>query len=97
VIPPPAATRRLFFGYEELLGRTPTPDETAFLIERLLEEGNGQDLRWLFGAFGEASVAGWFERHGRCLSRRSRQYWSHVLRRPCGEPATEARELWPLA
>lgn len=96
--PPPAATWRLFFGYEKILARTPTPGEAAFLIERLLEEGDGADVRWLFGAFGEAVVAGWLERHGaRRLSRRSRAYWCRVFRIECSEPEAAARQLWPFA
>ena len=65
---------------------------------RLLEDGDGTDLEWLFAARGEATVRDWFERRGaRSLSRRSRLYWSHVLGSAAPASPDVARALWPLA
>lgn len=71
--------------------------EAEVVVERLLEEGDSADLRWLAGHRGEAALAEWFERcGGRRLSRRSRAFWALVLDRVPSPPAPGAEELWPL-
>lgn len=88
----PDATARLWPHYEL------TADEASadFLFSRLLEDGGGPDLRWLFARHGEAAARRWIVQRGsRALSARSRAYWSLVLDLPA--PAPVPRELWPLA
>lgn len=93
----PAATLRLFYGYTpaELV----RPEHRFFLIERLLEEGDREDLRWLVAQVGEAELADFFRRAGnRRISARGRAFWSLVL--GVAAPAVEAAggsEIWPLA
>ncbi|GEM_PF-1032295 len=48
----------------------------SVIIERVLERGTWEQLRWLFVTYGEASVAEWVWRHGFwLLSRRSFALW----------------------
>ena len=57
-----------------------TESHKSVIIERVLERGTWEQLRWLFGAYGETSVAGWVRRHGfRLLSRRSFALWRLAL------------------
>lgn len=96
----PAATARLFDGYadEDLL----RPEHRDFLLERLLEEGDREDLRWLSARVGEKALRDFVDQQGaRRLSARSRAFWRLVL---FGEPATvtipdtvTGSEIWPLA
>jgi len=89
----PEPTLRLFDGYD--------PDELArresrhFVIERLLEEGDRRDLRWLVQACGEAEIRRVFEA-ARGLSRRSRRFWSLVLDARLDVRPSEHEEIWPL-
>jgi hypothetical protein len=70
----------------------------GFLCSRLLEDGDGDELRWLFARQGEAAVGRWLARRAsRALSARSRAYWSLVLGVPLAPATDAARELWPLA
>jgi hypothetical protein len=72
----PAATLRLFDGYapEDL------PLNQDFVIERLLESGDRDDLRALTSAVDEQRLGDWLERRGaRRLSSRSRRFWQLVL------------------
>ena len=90
----PDATARLWPHYD----LTADGASAEFLFSRLLEDGAGPDLRWLFARHGEAAARLWVSRRGsRALSARSRAYWSLVLASPSPSPATVARELWPLA
>jgi hypothetical protein len=95
-LPPlPAAARARFWGHDEgeLRG-----GGRGLLVARLLEEGEGEELRWLFAALGSEALAGWLLRHGgAALSRRSRAFWSVVLGVPAPVPRPLAAELWPLA
>ncbi|MBZ0113767.1 MAG: hypothetical protein K8J08_14985 [Thermoanaerobaculia bacterium] len=69
----------------------------GFLIGRLLEQGDSQELAWLFDAVSHSEVAAWLSRHGgRVLSARSRALWEQVVG-PVSPPPTLAAELWPLA
>ena len=50
------------------------------IIERILERGSQDQLRWLFRTYGEADVAEWVRRHGfRLLSKRSFALWRLAL------------------
>jgi hypothetical protein len=52
----------------------------SVIIERVLERGTWEQLRWLFATYGEASAAEWVRRHGfRLLSRRSFALWRLAL------------------
>ncbi len=76
-IPPPAA-RRLF--PDQPPADLDLTSAAPFVVERLLEDGDGADLAWLFAALSEARVSAWLaERGDRRLSRRSRAFWSLVL------------------
>lgn len=89
----PAATERLFPHYS----REDLASHPDFLIGRLLEDGDGADLRWLFRNLPADSVHQWFSRRaGRQLSARSRAYWALVLGQQAGPAAAVAEELWPL-
>lgn len=92
---PPAVARRFPDHEPEALRE---PAHRAFLVGRLLEEGDADELRWLFGAVGREAVAAWLAAHGGgALSRRSRAFWSLVLGVGVPPPRPLARELWPLA
>lgn len=91
----PEHTARLFPDHDPaaLLGAG-----RGLLVARLLEDGDGADLRWLTATLGEAALAGGFARAaGRGLSRRSRDFWRQVLGVPAAEPAPAARAVWALA
>ncbi len=108
----PAATARLFpeggevpdGGKSVWVGRpggAVVPEgaggDSPHVIGRLLEDGDGADLRWLFSNVPEEAAAAWLrERGGRQLSARSRVFWEVVLGVPAGQAADVARELWPL-
>lgn len=50
------------------------------IIERILERGTWEQLRWLFTTYGEDEVAAWVRQHGfRLLSKRSFALWRLVL------------------
>ncbi len=69
----------------------------GFVIGRLLEDGDGEDLRWLFATQGEEAVRRWFaERGGRQLSARSRAFWRLLLSCEPAAPAAGSEDLWPL-
>lgn len=90
----PDATARLWPHYE----LTAEEASADFLFSRLLEDGGGPDLCWLFARHGEAAARRWVARRGsRALSARSRAYWSLVLDSPAPAASTVARDLWPLA
>jgi hypothetical protein len=90
---PPAATRRLFWGYGDDAW---VPPDNHFALERLLEDGDSADLGWLAGRFPERRLAGWVAgAGGRRLSRRSRAFWELVLGVEAGRPPAPAAELWP--
>jgi hypothetical protein len=95
VTPLPARGARLF--PHEVVDELPARGR-GLLIARLLEEGDGEDLRWLAGAVSESELAAWLRRHGgRKLSRRSRAFWECALGVTAGPAAAGAPELWPLA
>jgi hypothetical protein len=96
----PAGVRRLFPHHDE--DDLDPRRASAFLISRLLEDGDAADLAWLHQTLGENAepeLAAWLERHGsRQLSTRSRAFWELVLDRSAGgsmDPTTRSA-LWPL-
>lgn len=88
----PAGARRLFPHHPE----PPDPDEHPdFVIERLLDEGDSADLRWLVAHFGEPRLRAWLGAHGaRRLSRRGRTLWSLTL--GVEGLSRPPHDLWPL-
>lgn len=87
----PVGARRLFAGDLEL-----DPD-SDFVLERLLEAGDSEDLGWLVARRGEGDLATWLGRAGgRRLTRRSRAFWALVLDREPSPEVSLAQELWPL-
>lgn len=94
----PRQTRRLFDGVElDLLAE---PRHRGFVIGRLLEDGDGEDLRWLFSRFGEAEVREWLACRGaRKLSARSAGFWALLLGVEPAQPEASsafANQVWPL-
>jgi hypothetical protein len=54
--------------------------QMAEIIERVLERGSWEHVRWLFAVYGEGPVADWVRQHGfRLLSRRSFALWRLAL------------------
>lgn len=90
----PDGTRRLFAHFDtERLDDSDAP----LILERLLEDGDGDDLRWLAGALPEVRWVNWFEdRAHRRLSRRSRAFWAVVLDVAPENRPDAAEALWPL-
>lgn len=87
----PDGARRLFAGDADV---DPGSD---FVVERLLEEGDSADLRWLAAHRGEAALGDWLGRRGgRRLTRRSRAFWTLVLAREPSAVPPLTPELWPL-
>jgi hypothetical protein len=85
-----------FFGYEA--GDVLDPAHRDFLVARLMEDGTGEELRWLLRTVGREPLASLLERRGgRALSRRSRAFWERVLGVASAPSHPLARELWPLA
>jgi hypothetical protein len=74
----PAGADWLFPEYE--FASMNLRDHRGVIIERLLERGSWEQVRWLFATYGEAEVAEWVRQHGfRLLSRRSFALWRLVL------------------
>ena len=74
----PAGAAWLFPEYD--FDTMDTKSHESVIIERVLERGTWEQLRWLFVTYGEASVAEWVRRHGfRLLSRRSFALWRLAL------------------
>lgn len=91
----PTAVRRLFPHVDP--AAVLAPEHRDFLIERLLEEGDGEDLRWLFSHLGEDAVRRWLvARSAGRLSRRSRAFWGIVFQLDPPPAPAEHDALWPL-
>jgi hypothetical protein len=92
-----ASTVRLLAHYNA--NEVGLPEHEVFLIGRIFEEGDTEDLRWLTANICEEDLSVWLQRYGcRQLSKRSLAFWAIVLgdgevldKRP-----TEIEELWPL-
>ena len=55
-------------------------EHRGVIIERVLERGTWEQVRWLFATYGETEVAEWVQEHGfRLPSRRSFALWRLVL------------------
>jgi len=92
----PGAVRERFSGYDD--AELSAATHRDFLIARLMEEGDGAELRWLSRACGrDALVSLLARRGGRALSRRSRAFWERLLGVRSAAPHPLAHELWPLA
>lgn len=91
----PPRTRRLFAHYEEpesIAHRAPT-----FVIGRILEEGDSDDLEWLFAQFSEDDLLSWLSQRGaRQLTRRSRLFWQLVFDCALPGPPPPSEQLWSL-
>lgn len=91
----PPGTRRLFASSTDIDPyRCP-----EWVIEHILEDGDSEDLRWLFHTLPRAAVADWVRKYGnRRLSRRSRVAWRRLLdlELDTAESGDEEGELWPL-
>ena len=88
-------TLRLFPGYK--LEALEAPGARPFLFSRLLEDGDGADLRQLFATVPEGEAAAWLASHGgRQLSVRSRAFWQVVLDTRAGAALPGTAALWPL-
>ena len=109
----PEAARRLFgnpgdpgdVGAAARAADVPVLDAASpdpYVMARLLEDGDREDLAWLCRQLPAGALAAWVERHGaRRLSRRSLSFWAVTLGRPDllpeRQPALERRrDLWPL-
>ncbi|HNS50405.1 MAG TPA: hypothetical protein PKO09_04405 [Anaerolineae bacterium] len=74
----PGATAWLFSEYD--FASIDLEEHRGVIIERLLERGTWEQLRWLFSTHGEDPVAEGVCRHGlRLLSRRSFALWRQAL------------------
>jgi hypothetical protein len=50
------------------------------IIERILEKGSWEQVRWLFNVYGKDAVTQWVRKHGfRLLSKRSFALWKLTL------------------
>jgi len=95
VTPLRAETLRLFPHYAA--DDLEAPAARPFLLARLLEDGDGADLRAFLPGLPEEEVAAWFAvQGGRQLSARSRAFWRIVLGTEPGPTAAGAADLWPL-
>ena len=69
------------------------------IIERILERGSWDELRWLFARYGEPRVREWVRGHGfRLLSKRSFALWRlamDVQDYVAPDWAREAKEMEP--
>lgn len=91
----PARTRRLFAHYEEPEGFA--HQAPAFIIGRILEEGDSADLEWLFEQFSDYDLRSWLiQRGSRQLTRRSRLFWQMVFDCAIPDPPPLSEQLWPL-
>ena len=73
-------------------------DHPDFVIERVLQSGNSEALRWLTGEFTESALGEWLDRRGRRrLDRRTRRFWRWLLEVDAKPAAAEAfrEDLWP--
>ena len=68
------------------------------IIERILERGSWEQVRWLFSTYGVQQVSVWVRSHGfRLLSRRSFAFWRLVLGIPDFQAPDWIREARKMA
>jgi len=74
-------------------------DDADLILQRTLEFGTWEEVRWLFGLYGAARVRRFVRQHGeRWLSRVTFNYWRKLLRIHRWNHApfpTPRGELWP--
>ncbi|MGC8781237.1 MAG: DUF6922 domain-containing protein [Anaerolineae bacterium] len=74
-------------------------DDADLILQRTLEYGTWEEVRWLFSVYGAARVRRFVREHGqRWLSKVAFNYWRKLLgvRRWRRSPLPTARgELWP--
>lgn len=88
----PHGTRRLFPTGEAASAAA----HPGWVIERVLDEGDSEDLAWLFRGFGRTVVDTWVRtRGGRRLSLRSRRFWELALGVAVSPSHPLAEALWP--
>jgi len=76
----PATAAHLFPEYDVATLDPAEKKAANVIIQRLLEGGTREELRWLFAACGQARVAEWVRERGlRGLSRKAFAYWRLVL------------------
>lgn len=76
--PLPADSAWLFPEYD--FEQMSLQQHRGIIIERILERGSWEQLRWLFQTFRESTVAEWVRNHGfRLLSKRSFALWCLTL------------------
>ncbi len=69
----------------------------SLVLARLLEDGDSNDIAWLFTVLPEDEISAWLTARGeRKLSRRSAAFWQAVLGVSAGFPALGRPDLWPL-
>ncbi len=73
--------------------------DADLIIQRTLEHGAWEDVRWLFAAYGRERIAAFVRQHGaRMLSPVVFNYWRKLLNvrrwRPSPFP-TAREEVWP--
>ncbi len=74
----PESTAWLFPEYD--FGKMDDEGYASVIIERILERGTWDELRWLFARYGRQRVTAWVRRYGyRGLSPYSFDYWRWVL------------------
>lgn len=74
----PQSAAWLFPEYD--FGTLTAQDDADLIIERILECGTWDELRWLFARYGEPRVREWVRLHGfRLLSKRSFALWRLAL------------------
>lgn len=90
----PANTHRLFAQESGIHPQR----HSGWLIERVLEDGDSRDLRWLFQELPREQITEWVQRYGeRRLSCRSRVFWRRFLKLDPAVLINEGNEaLWPL-
>jgi len=91
----PADSAWLFPEYD--VDSLDVESHSGVIIERMLERGTWEQLRWLFRTYGEERVARWVQQHGfRLLSKRSFALWRlalHVEEYVAPEWAREAKRM----
>jgi hypothetical protein len=68
----------LFPEYESV--RMNAVEYANVIIERILEHGTWNELRWLFDCYGQKHITAWVRQHGlRRLSPWAFSYWREML------------------
>ncbi len=74
----PQSTDWLFPEYE--FARMNTEEYAGVVLERILDGGSWDEIRWLFDHYGKRTVTKWVREHGyRLLSLRAFKYWCDML------------------